>query len=149
MQLRLSVHIIYVLSYILLSNRHCREDETINGDLLNYRLIKFWIFQNIENLQRFLNFHSTAINSFKALNITYPLDCFILHISVRNLDHSTKKAFEKQCSSQNIPTYQSLTEFVNKSCKTQEWITPPSSQLMYKKKKLLYSVNNNYKTSRF
>ena len=43
----------------------------------------------------------------------------------------------------NIPTFEPLIEFVNENSKTQELISPPSSQLVYKKKEtslLCYST---------
>ena len=63
-------------------------------------------------------------------------------MSVRNLDSSIRKAFEKLCSSQNIPTFHSLIEFVNENCTTQELLTPPSSQLVHKKMKTSLLCNS-------
>ena len=102
---------------------------------------------HLGNLQRFLNVQSIDINFFKALNITDPLDYLILQISVRNLDHLTTKAFEKRCSSQNIPNFQPFIEFINENHKTQELITKPSSPLMYKKKKTSLLCNGTESTT--
>lgn len=69
-------------------------------------------------LQHFFTVLIPAINSFRALEINNELDYLLLHLTLCNLDANTRKAFEKQCSSNIIPTYQSIIQFVGDTCKT-------------------------------
>lgn len=69
---------------------------------------------NLENLEIFLNVHTTAVNSFKALNITDHLDCVILYIPVRNLDSSIRKAFENKV---HLKIFQLFNRLLNSSTK--------------------------------
>ena len=88
---------------------------------------------NSGHLQQFLTSHTTATNSFKALNLSDPLDYVLLHLSIRNLDQTTRKAFEKQCQSQQIPTLQCLISFVSEASKTQKLMPPMYSELHLKR----------------
>ena len=52
------------------------------------------------------------------------LDYSLLHMSLRNLDITTRKSFEKQYLSKIIPTPNSLILFVAQMCKAQELMAP-------------------------
>ena len=67
----------------------------------------------LEQPQSFLTIHTTAINSFKSPEIQDKMDYLIFDLALRNLDNSTRKAFERKWSSQTMPTFQSLIEFVD------------------------------------
>ena len=75
---------------------------------------------NTRNLQLFLTAHTAAVNAFRALNIPDTTDYLLLYICLRNLDNGTRKAFERHCSSQVIPTFETFIQFIEESCKTNE-----------------------------
>ena len=77
------------------------------------------------------------------------MDYLIFHLALRNLDNSTRIAFERKLSSQTMPTYQSLIEFVNEACKTQELMAPTPTNSQYRKiTPLLLSQKKKYTASR-
>jgi len=101
------------------------------------RILEFSKSSNssLSSLQLFLNTHTTSVNSFNALDIGDKLDYLLLHMSLRNLDTATRTSFEKQCSSNIIPTFNSLIQFVAEACKAQELMASNYSDSLNKRTK--------------
>ena len=108
---------LYMTAYEVLQNRYNNKRRLAQhyiDKLLNFSKAST---HTASNLQHFLTTHTSAINSFRALDIDDTADYMLLHLTLRNLDSTTRKAFEKQCSSNFVPTYRSLIQFVAETCK--------------------------------
>ena len=88
------------------------------------RILDFPKNTSAKMLQSFLTTHTTAVNSFKSLELQDKIDYLIFHLVLRNLDNSTTIAFERKRSSETMSTFQSLIEFEDEACNTQELMAP-------------------------
>lgn len=64
------------------------------------------------SLERFLNIHVNNFNALRSLEFTDLTDFLKLHLSLENLDSETRRAFENRYSGEEVPSYQSLIDFV-------------------------------------
>ena len=108
----------YEIAYKALHDRYHNKRRL--AQLYIDRILDFPRNTSSKKLQSFLTTHTTAVNSFKSLEIQDKMDYLIFHLALRNLDNSTRIAFERKWSSQMMPTFQSLIEFVDEACKIQE-----------------------------
>ena len=124
---------LYELAYKALHDRYHNQRRL--AQLYVDRILDFPKNTSSRKLQSFLTTHTAAINSFKSLKIQDKMiqDKWIFHQALRNLDNSTTIAFEKKMTSQTMPTFQSLIEFVDEACKTQELMTPTPTNSQHRK----------------
>ena len=59
-----------------------------------------------------MNIQSKSINALKALNIHDLGDFFLFQLSFANLNSASRKAFENRQTSNSVPSYQALIDFV-------------------------------------
>lgn len=98
--------------------------------------------ENTDSLNNFLEVFNSNISAFKALDIINSFDFVMLHLGVRALSPTLRKEFENANSDAEIPSFDSLIEFVQKQIKTSE-----ISQMKTKVKPLYnVSVSHNYKS---
>ncbi|KAK4874054.1 hypothetical protein RN001_013414 [Aquatica leii] len=88
------------------------------------------------------NANSVALD---VLGISDVGDFFKLQLALRNLDHGSRRAFEEQCSSQEIPSYSDLIHFVTERSRKLSLmtITKPSrdTQLTSRTSSKVYSIS--------
>lgn len=64
------------------------------------------------NFESFLDIYVTAANSLKTLGLVDVTDFIILNIALKKLDKETVRAFEMAFRNENVPTFESLVDFV-------------------------------------
>ncbi|XP_063919415.1 uncharacterized protein LOC135134622 [Zophobas morio] len=75
------------------------------------------------SLRHFLNIHSNSINALKALNLQDLGDFLLFQLSFANLDPVSRKAFENRQSSNSVPSYQALIDFITDQNRTYELLS--------------------------
>ena len=126
---------LYEIAYKTVNDRYHNKRRL--AQLYIDQILDFNKNSNSRSLQGLLITHTTAVNSFKSLGLPDELDYILFHLTLRNLDSSTRKAFERQVSSQMIPTFDSLIKFADETCKTNELLVPIRSEPTQRKPKPL------------
>jgi len=75
---------------------------------------------SLPNLKRFLRAHAHVVRSLEALGIEDIGNLVLLHVSLTNLDTYTYKQYEAQTSSNTIPTFESLIDFITEKVRVSE-----------------------------
>ncbi|XP_044745126.1 uncharacterized protein LOC123306990 [Coccinella septempunctata] len=87
---------------------------------------------SVANLKEFLNCHQTAVNAIKALRIKDLSDFLLFSLALRNIDPHTRRAFENQLGTSEIPEYKSFMDFVTQQLQAHEFCQQNSSKIMPK-----------------
>lgn len=115
----------YPLALEALALRFQNKRRLANGYLQRITEFKQLTGGSQPELQRFLNVHVNSLNAFEALGIPDTWDFAKLLLSLNNLDPGSRRAFEDKHSSQTIPTYKDLIQFITERCRVAELMGKP------------------------
>lgn len=93
--------------------------------LANHYLQKIFEFtplkaSSLDSLHNFVQVHKNSISALRQLGIVNLDDFILLSLSLRNLDSQTRKAFETKFADDELPTFESLTRFLESATRTLE-----------------------------
>lgn len=110
----------YPLAIEALKSRYQNKRRLANIYLGNITSFSPLLNGSHKELQRFLNTHENNLNALETVGIPDLWDYAKLHLSLQNLDPSTRRAFEDKVSTQNIPSYADLIKFATERSRVAE-----------------------------
>jgi len=113
------------VAWEILVDRYENERHIINTHIDNIMKLPSLASENINQLRLIVDTTKCNLEALKAMNLhTDTWDLMIIYILVNKLDNKTKREWELQISSKELPTLQQLYSFLEHRCNALESVSP-------------------------